>query len=470
MPILAALALSVAAKGETVLAYATAGPRATPNAAAPMRFVRVRSDDAACRPNCPEWISAEGKIVTGSADALERTLKAANDRRLPIVINSAGGAVEDAMAMGRLIRAKRLAVVVAHTTLAPCAKGAKTCGEAKGDADSRGAYCASACTLALAGGVERYVSQQGYVGVHQMTEVVKETQVKKIYKVHYLKLAGLKLELSRHLVGEQKTTQVAKRAADDSVDDDVADYFAEMGVTDPVMKLTLTTPSRSIHWLTPDELKLSRLATAWIDRANPILVDGQPSGLAGLAIDAKSASASQFTARTTAPLTISVNGRPARLEASFAFRRGGATVATTLTARDAETGAQLDALRVQDEIGAGAGQVERGAGLDLPGAGAYLILYPQGVELRAGRLTADAPPSVVTSARSFCRLRRGGARAVISFIADGVEPDAPHPAPIVLGLKSGEGTTALLDEACPPRSVAARAADAHRGASDSKSP
>jgi hypothetical protein len=448
MPILAALALSVAAKGETVLAYATAGPRATPNAAAPMRFVRVRSDDAACRPNCPEWISAEGKIVTGSADALERTLKAANDRRLPIVINSAGGAVEDAMAMGRLIRAKRLAVVVAHTTLAPCAKGAKTCGEAKGDADSRGAYCASACTLALAGGVERYVSQQGYVGVHQMTEVVKETQVKKIYKVHYLKLAGLKLELSRHLVGEQKTTQVAKRAADDSVDDDVADYFAEMGVTDPVMKLTLTTPSRSIHWLTPDELKLSRLATAWIDRANPILVDGQPSGLAGLAIDAKSASASQFTARTTAPLTISVNGRPARLEASFAFRRGGATVATTLTARDAETGAALD----------------------LPGAGAYLILYPQGVELRAGRLTADAPPSVVTSARSFCRLRRGGARAVISFIADGVEPDAPHPAPIVLSLKSGEGTTALLDEACPPRSVAARAADAHRGASDSKSP
>ena len=131
-----------------------------------MRFVRVRSDNAACRPDCPEWISAEGKIVTGSADALERMLNAAGGRRLPIVINSAGGAVEDAMAMGRLIRAKRLAVVVAHTTVAPCAKGAKTCGEAKGVADSRGAYCASACTLALAGGVERYISPQSYIGVH----------------------------------------------------------------------------------------------------------------------------------------------------------------------------------------------------------------------------------------------------------------------------------------------------------------
>ena len=155
---LAIVALSVAAKArDRTLGYATAGPRATPDAAAPMRFVKVRSDDVACRPNCPEFISAEGKIVTGSADALERTLNAVGGRRLPIVINSAGGAVDDAMAMGRLIRAKRLAVVVAHTTLAPCPHGAKTCGEAKGLADSRGAYCASACTLALAGGVERYV-------------------------------------------------------------------------------------------------------------------------------------------------------------------------------------------------------------------------------------------------------------------------------------------------------------------------
>ena len=55
-----------------------------------MRFVKVRSDNAACRPDCPEWISAEGKIVTGSAEALERTLNTIGGRRLPIVINSAG--------------------------------------------------------------------------------------------------------------------------------------------------------------------------------------------------------------------------------------------------------------------------------------------------------------------------------------------------------------------------------------------
>jgi hypothetical protein len=442
VPLLAALALSVAANGETTFAYATPGPRAAPNAAAPMRFVKVRGDNAACRPDCPEWISAEGKIVTGSADALERTLNASDGRRLPIVINSAGGAVEDAMAMGRLIRAKRLAVVVAHTTIAPCAKGAKTCGEAKGDADSRGAYCASACTLALAGGVERYVNPQSYVGVHQMTEVVRETQVKKLYKVRYLKLAGLKLELSRHLVGEQRTTSTAKRAADDSVDGDVADYFVEMGVADPVMKLTLATPSKSIHWLTADELRLSRLATAWVDRANPILADAQPSGLAGLAIDAKSPSASQFVAKASAPLANPVNGHRAALEATFAYRRGGAMVTTTLTARDADTGAALD----------------------LPGAGAYLVFYPQGAEFRAGRITADAPTRLTATLRSFCRLRGSGGRAVVSFIADAAAPDAPHPAPVVLSPLAADGGPALFDEACPPKPIAPRGA-----VSDSKS-
>ena len=412
-----------------------------------MRFVKVRSDNAACRPDCPEWISAEGKIVTGSADALERTLNAAGDRRLPIVINSAGGAVDDAMAMGRLIRAKRLAVVVAHTKLSPCVKGAKTCGEIKGVADSRGAYCASACTLALAGGVERYVSPQSYIGVHQMTEVIRQTEVKKLYKVRYLKFAGIKLELSRHFVGEQKSTTTAKLAADDSVDYDVADYFAEMGVADPVMKLTMTTPPKSIHWMSAEELRLSRLATAWVDRANPILADAEPRGLAGSAIDAKPSSASPFVAKASAPLADPIDGHRATLEATFAYRRGGATVTTTLAARDADTGATLD----------------------LPGAGAFLIFYPQGAEFRSGRLAAEAPARLSLPLRSLCKLKRRGGSAIVSFIADPAAPGAPHPAPIELRPLTAAGGSALFDEACPPKPVASSAANAPPAASEPKS-
>ena len=220
-----------------------------------------------------------------------------------------------------------------------------------------------------------------------------------------------------------------------------------MGVADPVMKLTIATPPKSIHWLTADELRLSRLATAWVDRANPILADAQPSGLAGSAIDAKSPSASQFVAKASAPLADPVNGHRATLEATFAYRRGGATVTTTLTARDADTGAALD----------------------LPGAGAYLIFYPQGAEFRAGRIAADAPARLAAPLRSFCRLRRSGGRAVVSFIADAAAPDAPHPAPVVLSPLAADGGPALFDEACPPRPIASRAAVAPPAASDPKS-
>ncbi len=142
-----------------------------------------------------------------------------------------------------------------------------------------------------------------------------------------------------------------------------------------------------------------------------------------------------------------MNGHRATLEAVFAYRRGGTTVTTTLTARDGDTGAALD----------------------LPGAGAYLIVYPQGAELRTGRITADAPARFAVSLRSFCRLRRSGSGAIVSFIADAAAPDAPHPAPVELRPLAAEGGAALFDEACPPRPIASRAADAPRAATDSNS-
>jgi hypothetical protein len=447
IPLVAALVLGVTALATSSRADLASGPHASQNAAQPMRFVRVRSDAEACRPDCPEWISAEGKIVTGSADALERTLNAIGNRRLPIVINSAGGSVRDAMDMGRLIRAKRLAVVVAHTTFAHCPLGAASCGIARGVADSRDAYCASACTLVLAAGVERYVSPLSYVGVHQMTEVVKQTQVKRIYKVHYLQVAGLKLELSRHQIGEERSVSTAKLAADDEVDDEVSDYFLRMGVAEPVMKLTLATPSKGIHWLTSDEMKTSRLATAWLNGPKPFVDAAQPSGLDGLAVEPgmepSAGSTSQFSAKLAAPLSAPIGERRATLEVTFAFRRGGGAVTTSFAVHDAQTGAPLA----------------------LPGAGAYLIFYPQGAEYRTGRLAADAAARVGAPLRKFCRLQDGG-RAVLSFIADAAAPQAPHPAPVVFTPFAAEGGAALFDEACPPRATAGSAIASAGGVSD----
>ena len=81
--------------------YADLRPPARPRVPPPMRFVRVTSADPACKPDCPQWLSAEGRIGRGSATDFAQALERLDGRRLPILIHSPGGSVPDAAAMGR---------------------------------------------------------------------------------------------------------------------------------------------------------------------------------------------------------------------------------------------------------------------------------------------------------------------------------------------------------------------------------
>ena len=156
--------------------YADLRPRARPRIAPPMRFVRVTSAEAACKPNCPEWLSAEGRIGPGTAKAFADVIANLKGRRLPILIHSPGGSVADAGAMGELIRAKGLAVAVARTLISNCPEASPKCPDGPGMALTGGATCASACVLVLAGGVERLAAASARIGVHQTTTVVSETE------------------------------------------------------------------------------------------------------------------------------------------------------------------------------------------------------------------------------------------------------------------------------------------------------
>ena len=184
-----------------------------------MRFVRVVGADPACEPNCPEWLSAEGRIEPGSAPAFAEAINRLGARRLPILIHSPGGSVTDAMAMGKLIRARGLAVVVARTLLRNCSETAPRCPDGPGIAITGGAICASACALVLAGGVERLVGPVPLVGVHQITTVVRETE------------------------GLAHVTSTRKFYEPDWADAAVRDYLTAMGVGDPVMALMRKTPA-----------------------------------------------------------------------------------------------------------------------------------------------------------------------------------------------------------------------------------
>ncbi len=286
--------------------YAELRPRARPRAVPPMRFVRVMSADPACKPNCPEWLSAEGRIEPGSATAFADAVANLKGRRLPILIHSPGGSVADAGAMGELIRAKGLAVAVARTLITNCPEASPKCPDGPGAAITGGATCASACVLVLAGGVERLAAPSALIGVHQITTLVSETEG----------LAHLK---STRKIYEQRGVDAAVEA-----------YLTAMGVGEPVMALMRKTWAASIRWLSPAELKDLHLATLALDPAEPILASGA-NGLNAKAFDGDPPRADLMQASLVRPLPAG----GATLEIAFRYRRGGGAVEAEAIERSA---------------------------------------------------------------------------------------------------------------------------------------
>jgi hypothetical protein len=354
-----------------------------------MRFVRVTSAEAACKPDCPEWLSAEGRIEPGTAKVFAVAIANLKGRRLPILIHSPGGSVADAGAMGELIRAKGLAVAVARTLIANCPEGSLKCPDGPGTAITGGAACASACVLVLAGGVERLAAPSARIGVHQITTVVSETEG----------LAHLK---STRKLYEQKGVDAAVEA-----------YLAATGVGEPVMTLMRKTSAASIRWLSPAELKDSRLLTLALDAAEPILSSGA-NGLNGHAFDGdppRPDLAQASVVRTMA-------GGGATVEVTFRYRPGGGAV-------------EVEAIE---------------SGLDSPSAADRSSPDPS-VSEAGGRpmqlkTTAAAPVRTLIPRERFCALAHG--RVTIAS----TPPERPRIfAPIEVAALDGAKT--LFAQACP---------------------
>ena len=90
-------------------------------------------------------LMATGTITPGISEAFAAEVGKRGDYIKTVVLNSPGGSVGDALAMGRLIREKKLSTEVAA-----------------------GKYCASSCPLVFFGGVERRAGDKAAIGVHQV--------------------------------------------------------------------------------------------------------------------------------------------------------------------------------------------------------------------------------------------------------------------------------------------------------------
>jgi len=91
---------------------------------------------------------ATGTITPGISEAFAAEVGKRGDYIKTVVLNSPGGSVTDALAMGRLIREKKFATEV-----------------------EAGKYCASSCPLVFAGGVERRAGDKAAIGVHQVSAI-----------------------------------------------------------------------------------------------------------------------------------------------------------------------------------------------------------------------------------------------------------------------------------------------------------
>jgi hypothetical protein len=192
----------------------------------PMRFRWV-----ACEPNCGGWVSAVGIVTADSPREFDEFARGHQLAGATIVLDSSGGSVNDAIALGRRWRGLG-ALTTVGISVQPRA--------AQGDRPSvmPDAYCESMCVFLLLSGKTRYVPRAAHVRVHQIW------------------------------MGDRaEDAKAASYSADDLmiVERDVgrlAKYTFDMGGAGDLLSLALSVPPwDDLHELSPAELRLTNLVT-----------------------------------------------------------------------------------------------------------------------------------------------------------------------------------------------------------------
>lgn len=229
-----------------------------------MSFIVVHS--LACNEDCPEWISAEGRITSDTPAQMRKILKKIGNRKLAVVFRSEGGDVTAAYAMGRMIRKAGLETAVGGTRLIGCPTEDLRCraaisrdGTSSGSTYTFGAYCVSACPLALAGGTSRVTTQLAYIGVHQFTTIHSNMRV--FYRIQYKMVNGKKQEVSRKEIGRKLTKQTSSTKLGKKAEAALKAYLKEMGVSDDIIGLMMRATPDTIMVVPPSEALRTGLIT-----------------------------------------------------------------------------------------------------------------------------------------------------------------------------------------------------------------
>jgi len=126
----------------------------------PMQFA-LRQDAGSCGDKCRTWISATGMIKADTVRDFEAFAEKHDLRGMMLVLNSEGGSVHGALALGRAVRRLGMTTTVGRTVDASAKGGKEATLLPRAD-------CESMCAFVLLGGARRFVPDEARVRVHQI--------------------------------------------------------------------------------------------------------------------------------------------------------------------------------------------------------------------------------------------------------------------------------------------------------------
>jgi hypothetical protein len=206
---------------------------------APLLFYLARGGPDACGEGCSEWIAAEGYFDFAAPERLRAVLDKISGRKLPIYFQSPGGYIDQALAIGQMLRERQITAGVAKTIPEACtSNAAPACRAAK---RSRAivsarlieidAACNSACVYALIGAPTRLVSAGARLGIHSS------------------KLAG-----GSRYPANASLARTADKARLASSNAQLRQYIRTMQIDDGLFQAILRVPHERVRVLTRDEI------------------------------------------------------------------------------------------------------------------------------------------------------------------------------------------------------------------------
>lgn len=197
----------------------------------PMRFALHAPGSAGCSGQCRALISASGAITADTPRDFERFARGRDLNGATMVLESDGGSVLGAIALGRSLRRLNIDTTVGHVIVSGDRGAQRATLSPKAD-------CESMCAFVLLGGVHRTVPAQARVMVHQIwLGDRRDDPTASTYSAEDLAL--VQRDLGR-----------------------LVQYTIEMGGSGELLDLSLRIPPwEPMHTLTVDEARRMRIAT-----------------------------------------------------------------------------------------------------------------------------------------------------------------------------------------------------------------